>query len=186
MKLTEKFHNYHGKTSKLSEKIKKKTTETDSLSSNKFYLIEEKPLTLIEREKLEEELLDSKLKDLTFSLKSNDKEGFLKNIMDLGKESLHSNSNSFNFSKRTSSFNSLDKTYFLEYTKNNISDFLNSCKSTNTSDSFRQMICQNVEVSVEKLKLIVLGDKHTGKSLFVSRYTDDRNLGDLTYIPTEK
>jgi hypothetical protein len=184
MNLNESITRKRIKKSKLSMQVEKIEKENDYLSSNKAFHIEQKPLTLIEREIQEQELLESKLKNIGISLKKKDKHAFLRNIIDLSKESLQSESFGFKLKtqKRTSSSRNLDSLGFDE-SKNNFSKVYETC-STN-EDSFSNLIFQNIDVTEDKFKIMVIGEKYVGKSLLISRLTNS-DVYHEGYYPTQR
>jgi len=174
MKSNDKRNIIKFKRSKISINLEKITQDNDSLSSTIPFQLEEKPLTLLERERLEEEILEKTLKELGYSLRNNDKESFYRNIMDLKKESLHSKSheNDLNFQNRQTFLSCLEKITSFGCSKITMSSFKDCYSSIDTTDSLKHIICQNIEITKDKIKVMVIGEKHVGKSLFISRYTN--------------
>jgi hypothetical protein len=183
MKLNDTRNIINIKKSKLSINFEKFNQDNDSLSSTIHFQLEEKPLTLHEREKLEEEVLEKTLKDLSSSLRNNDKELFFRNIMDLKKENLHSKTyeKDLKFQKRLTFLNCLDKMTCFGSSKNSIFSFKDCCSSIDTTDSLKHIICQNIEITKDKIKVMVIGEKHVGKSLFISRYTNSLKQDNCDY-----
>ena len=169
------------KKSKLSTFVEKLEREDDCLSSKKLFEIEEKPLTMFEQEKLEEETLIRQFANLGDSLRKNDKEEFLKHFWDLNKNSLKYFK--MNKLRRTSSSDTSDQ-FSIDSVKNNMSSILENCSTKDASNSIEFLLSQNVEVAEDKIKVMVLGEKHVGKTNLISVITN--NKVNQSYVPSEK
>ena len=67
--------------------------------------------------------------------------------------------------------------------KSNMSCNLDNC-STNASNTFL-LLSQNLEVAEEKIKIMVLGEKHVGKTNLISIMTNN-HISNTGYLPTER
>ena len=178
------------KPSNISRNPSKIEKENDCLSSKILFALEEKQMSFTEREIYEEETLIKTVENLSYSIKNKDKKFFLQNLTILNNSTV--NLNNFertcvrqNSPKRTSSFNNFD-IQNVESSKYNISSLLENC-STRSSNTLEKIICQNLEVTDEKIKIMVIGDKHVGKSLLISKFMNNfKVLKNLTYSPTER
>ena len=166
------------KLSILAEKIKK---DDDNLACNKTFIIEERPLTMLEQEKLEEETLIITIENLASSLRNNDEEEFIRNLCVLNKSNGNKYSNTNHF-KRTTAPNFFEKIN-INMVKSNMSCNLDNC-STNASNTFL-LLSQNLEVAEEKIKIMVLGEKHVGKTNLISIMTNN-HISNTGYLPTER
>ena len=184
MILNDKLNKSNLKKSKISLNISKLAQDIDSLSNLHTFKIEEKPLSLHEMEMLEEDRLEKTFKDLGHSFRINDKDRFLRNLMNLKKESLNSPLEDRNSFLGNSFINSLEPLNLLDYSNINMSNF-KECSTTDTIDSIKHMICQNVEVTNDRIKIMVIGEKHVGKSFFLSRITNSM-IEDLNNSTSER
>jgi len=159
------------------------TNLNDCLSSGNDFSLQEKPKSLFELEQDEEEKLSETISRLEYSLKHKDRAEFVENIIKLrsehDKDSPSKTSFKFTVPKRTTSFDTAEG---IDLSRSNVSSFLENC-STQSSSSFHQIISQNVEVVDNKIKLMALGDKGVGKSLFVDKFISKDAV--LSYLPTE-
>jgi len=182
MNMQEKTQSKHPKKSKLSLFASKIETGNDCLSLGYDFSLQEKPKSMAELEQHEEEKLIETISRLEYSLKNYDRKEFVENLFKLNSESNAKDNYSFKFTvpKRTSSFDTSEGT---SLSRSSVSSFLESC-STQPSSNFHQMISQNVEVADNKIKLMVLGDKRVGKSLFINRFLG-KDSALHYYYPTE-
>ena len=139
--------------------------------------------TLEEQEKIEEQELLSSLHNLNTFYKEKDKHEFLNSLTYLSKNSslnLFSYSNEkFSKMKRPFSFNSKDNLDF-DFDVINKDRNLSNC-STNDSN-FKTLILQNLEIFEDVIKIMVMGDKHIGKTFLISKLL---SLGKNSHIPTQ-
>lgn len=125
-----------------------------------------KEISLEEQEKNEELELLNNLNNLNTFYKEKDKDEFLNSLTNLSKSNLSSHDfislhDKQSKKKRHFSMNSLES---LDVTLN---DCL-SVKSTN-ENSLESLILQNLELYEDVLKIMVIGEKYSGKSCLISR-----------------
>ena len=141
--------------------------------------------TLEEQEKIEEEELLSSLQNLNTFYKEKDKHEFLNSLTYLSKNS------SFNLlsypkekiskNKRPFSFNSKENVDF-DFDVINQSK-VNDLSNGSTNDSnFKTLILQNLEICEDVIKIMIMGDKQTGKTFLISKLLSQ---GMMSFIPTQ-
>lgn len=136
-----------------------------------------KPYTLEEQERVEEEELANNFHNLNLSFKEKDTNEFINSLTYLSKDS---NFGFFPKYSRTEnairpfSFNSIDNFSFEKLSNVSTNDGGNDL----LMPSF---LLQNLEIFEDVLKVIVLGDKCSGKSLLITKLL---NKAKLNYIPT--
>jgi hypothetical protein len=153
--------------------------------------------TFFELQQLEEQKLFENLEYMNSSFKKKDKKSFLKAVTDIFSENgnLNTLNETLKFStttqkngKRSLSFDTLDNMDIKNLTLNKSS--LTSSMSTNPSisinnPSVQNIIKQNLVLSEEVVKLILIGDKAVGKSLFINRMINETDNSIIDkYIPT--
>jgi hypothetical protein len=135
--------------------------------------------SLEEKEKADEEALNSNIHDLNFFFKEGDTNEFLNSLANLSKDSnLGCFVTTSNWSTRSKERNSLSSM------KEELT-FENSGPSQGfvNESTVHSILAQNIEIYEEVLKIMVLGDKSTGKSLLISKLL---SKGDSwSYIPTK-
>jgi hypothetical protein len=153
-------------------------------ASNSFYKVFTylpqmtiKSCTLEEQERVEEEELANNFHNLNLSFKERDTDEFIHGLTHLSKDS------NFGFFPKCSravetirpfSLNSIDNFSFEKLS--NVST--NDCGDEMIMQSF---LLQNLEIFEDVLKVMVLGDKCSGKSLLISKLL---NKGKNNYFPT--
>jgi GTPase SAR1 family protein len=144
--------------------------------------------SLEEREKLEEEALSNNLHNLNHSYKQKDTNKFLNSLTSLSKDTNFNFYNKHYFNEnnltRPFSFNSIDNFNFdFNVINNNSQSYSNV--STNEAENeaiVSEIIMQNLEIFEDVIKVMVIGDKCSGKSLLVSKLL---SRGKMNYIPTK-
>lgn len=63
-------------------------------------------------------------------------------------------------------------------------NFNEGWESQRSRNSIDNLITQNLVISEEILKLIVIGDKGSGKSLLIDKVSSNNTLKDMPYEPT--
>lgn len=139
--------------------------------------------TLEELEKLEEEELLKNVRNLNYFYRDNDKEEFLNILTNLNKNLLNSylinDLNEKQYTpKRHFSSNSVEN---LDLNLLNNSNLNLSDVSTNDSN-FESLILQNLELFEDVIKIMVVGEKNTGKSSLISQLLSHQKSH---YFPTK-
>jgi hypothetical protein len=136
-----------------------------------------KPCTLEEQERVEEEELANNFHNLNLSLKEKDTDEFIHSLTHLSKDS------NFGFFPKYSraaetirpfSLNSIDNFSFEKLSNVSTNDCVDDIK-------MQSFLLQNLEIFEDVLKVMVLGDKCSGKSLLISKLL---NKGKNNYFPT--
>jgi polynucleotide 5'-kinase involved in rRNA processing len=136
-----------------------------------------KSCTLEEQERVEEEELSNNFHNLNLSFKERDTDEFINSLTHLSK-----NSNFDFFPKCTKAVET-----FRPFSLNSIDNFsIEKLSNASTNDCGDEMVMQsfflqNLEIFEDVLKVMVLGDKCSGKSLLISKLL---NKGKSNYIPT--
>ncbi len=160
-------------------------------------------------EKIDEEKLLLHLESLNTSFKNKNKKDFIMTVTDLYSEESNLNSINFNIqpknlgekTKRSFSFDTFENINLNNFLslkhkneeKNTINNsnglssistnFTNTIPCSTVKNSFENIISQNLIVSDELIKLILVGDKSVGKTLFINKIMQD-NDNNISYIPT--
>lgn len=173
-----------------------KNSSNDCLGTDRVFNILEKEKTLEELEQIDEANLMNRLDDMNMSFKNKNKKNFLIAVSDL----LSENTKTFNFlhkSKRSFSFDSIEnislninlQEYGLDSFNSissglNFTNSINSSMSTNFSNyTIENILKQNLIVTDRIIKLIIVGDKAVGKTLFAKKLFNC-NI-DKNYEPTQ-
>ena len=95
-------------------------------------------------------------------------------------------------SMRRLSYDTLDTSKYEEKLLNNINSSLYHCQTlssreTNSTDfnSIQSIISQNLEMSHQCLKIMVLGDKNVGKSLLINKIINQERISGFNICPTK-
>ena len=136
--------------------------------------------TLEEQEKIEEDELQKHVRNLNNFYKGNDKEEFINTLTNLNKgliNSLISIDNDDHLSiKRNFSSNSFENLHLFN------NSFLNLSNLSTNDSNFQSLIHQNLELFEDVIKIMVIGDNHTGKSFLISQLLSHNKH---QYMPTK-
>ena len=163
--------------------------------------MENKELSLFEQEKLDEDNLLFSFEKINISYKNKDRNEFFNELSNLDNDNLSTFTNSSNNrfihsnkeDKRSLSFDIIENNRYdqaliskINTASNNYNSNINiEANCSTNADSLYSLISQNLEISQSTLKLMVIGDNHVGKTLFINKIIKGNNV-DYNYNPTKR
>ena len=173
----------------------KKETNLDDLSVFTNFELKEKELTLVEQEQHDHNKIMSTIENLNLSFKNKDKSMFLEGLSKLcnvkSKQMDDTTLLVDNKIKRSLSFDAIESAEYEQQFLNKINHSLTNsqalCNASTDVNSIQSLILQNLETFHQTLKIIVIGDKCVGKSLFISKLIQGDNFdSSFSYQPTKR